>query len=259
MSLSMLDAAVPSGSLAALVAGPGGIRLQDVRRQSYLSRSVPFRRRRTTFRLQAAVAAGDRRGGSPGRHGFDYPRTCRSSRSGRRADHRPQQPRLPLCRARGLHAGVDRGGRRARSFASSSNRTAATICDGVVIHTAPADHGDFSASALCLVLEVDGIRVFCTGDTAFRPNLHKPLADLQPDVLLACINGVFGNMNHIDAAMLVQSVKPRYAIPCHFWTFAEQGGGDPAGFVHACKHYCPETKPLLLRPGERFLCQKQPT
>jgi len=129
--------------------------------------------------------------------------------------------------------------------------------DGVVIHTAPADHGDFSATALCLVVEVDGIRVFCTGDTAFRPNLHKPLADLQPDILLPCINGVFGNMNHIDAAMLVQSVKPRCAIPCHFWTFAEQGGGDPAGFVHACKHYYPEAKPLLLRPGERFLYQKQ--
>jgi L-ascorbate 6-phosphate lactonase len=131
--------------------------------------------------------------------------------------------------------------------------------DGVMIHTAPADHGDFSATALCLVVEVDGIRVFCTGDTAYRPTMHKPLADLKPDVLLPCINGVFGNMNHVDAAMLVQQVKPRYAIPCHFWTFAEQGAGDPAGFVHACKHYAPEVKPLLLKPGERFLCQKGQT
>ena len=108
--------------------------------------------------------------------------------------------------------------------------------DGVVIHTARADHGDFSETALCLLVEIDGIRVFCTGDTAFRPILHKPLADLKPNILLPCINGVFGNMNHVDAAMLVQQVKPRYAIPCHFWTFAEQGAGDPAGFVHACEH-----------------------
>jgi L-ascorbate 6-phosphate lactonase len=128
--------------------------------------------------------------------------------------------------------------------------------DGIVIHTAPADHGDLSAGALCLVIEVDGVRVFCTGDTTFRPVLHKPLADLKPDILLPCINGVFGNMNHIDAAMLAQLVKPRFAIPCHFWTFAEQGAGDPAGFLHACKHYAPETKALLLRPGERFVCQR---
>ena len=71
-------------------------------------------------------------------------------------------------------------------------------------------------------------------------------------MLLPCINGVFGNMSHIDAAMLTQQVKPRYAIPCHFWMFAEHGAGDPAGFVHACRHFCPEVKALLLRPGERF-------
>ena len=57
-------------------------------------------------------------------------------------------------------------------------------------------------------------------------------------------------MNHIDAARLVQQAKPRYAIPCHYWTFAEQGGGDPAGFLHACKYFCPEVTAMLLRPGE---------
>jgi L-ascorbate 6-phosphate lactonase len=129
--------------------------------------------------------------------------------------------------------------------------------DGIVIHTAPADHGDFSATALCLVLEFDGIRVLCTGDTAFRPALIKPLADLRPDVLLPCINGVFGNMNHIDAAMLTQQVGPRYAIPCHHWMFAEQGACDPMGFLYACRHFCPEVKTLVLKPGERFICGKE--
>jgi L-ascorbate 6-phosphate lactonase len=128
--------------------------------------------------------------------------------------------------------------------------------DGVVIHTAPAEHGDLSATALSFVLDFDGIRVFCSGDTAFTPVMHKPLADLQPDILLPCINGVFGNMNHIDAAMLTQQVKPKIAIPCHFWTFAEQGGGDPGGFVHACKHFAPETKTQLLKPGELLLYRK---
>ncbi len=122
----------------------------------------------------------------------------------------------------------------------------------VVIHTAQADHGDLAPTALAIVLDFDGVRVFLSGDTSWRPGLFQPLFDLAPDVVLPCINGVFGNMGHIDAAMLVRQAVPRFAIPCHFWTFAEQGGGDPAGFMHACLHYAPETKAMVLRPGEGF-------
>jgi len=120
----------------------------------------------------------------------------------------------------------------------------------LVVHTVPADHGDISASALAMVLEFGGVRIMATGDSSWRPVLFKPLYDLKPDVVLPAINGVFGNMNHIDAARLVSEAKPRFAIPCHFWTLAEQGAGDPAGFIHACAAMCPEVKALLLRPGE---------
>jgi L-ascorbate 6-phosphate lactonase len=127
---------------------------------------------------------------------------------------------------------------------------------GLTIHTAPADHGDYSPSALALVLDFGGVRVLVTGDTSLRPGLLRPLLDLGPDVVLPCINGAFGNMNHIDAARLVQEARPRYAIPCHYWTFAEQGGGDPAGFLHACGQFCPQVQALLLKPGEGFTCQE---
>jgi L-ascorbate metabolism protein UlaG (beta-lactamase superfamily) len=75
------------------------------------------------------------------------------------------------------------------------------------------------------------------------------LYELRPDVLLACINGNYGNMNHIDAAMMLAEAQPRFAIPCHFWTLAEQGAGDPGGFIHACAHLCPEVQAMLLKPG----------
>jgi L-ascorbate 6-phosphate lactonase len=129
--------------------------------------------------------------------------------------------------------------------------------DGLAIETVSADHGDFSDTALCLLLDFGGIRVLCTGDTCFRPISLKPLYEIPPDVLLPCINGVFGNMNHVDAAMLAQQVKPRYAIPCHYWMFAEHGAGDPNGFRYACRQMCPEVETAVLRPGERFVCQKQ--
>ena len=122
----------------------------------------------------------------------------------------------------------------------------------IIVHTAPADHGDYSPSALALVLDFDSVRVMLSGDTSLRPGLFQPLMNLKPDVILPCINGGFGNMNHMDAARLVQQANPRYAIPCHYWTFAEQGGGDPAGFIHACQAFCPDVNALLLKPGELF-------
>jgi hypothetical protein len=63
-------------------------------------------------------------------------------------------------------------------------------------------------------------------------------------------------MNHIDAARLIEQAKPRYAIPCHYWTFAEQGGCGPAGFIYTCNRFCPEAQALLLRPGEAFLVRR---
>jgi L-ascorbate 6-phosphate lactonase len=132
------------------------------------------------------------------------------------------------------------------------------VCDlqAVVVHAVPADHGDYSPSALSLVLDFDGIRILLTGDTSLRLGLLQPLFDLRPQAILPCINGVFGNMNHIDAARLIQQAKPHYAIPCQYWTFAEQGGGDPAGFIHACNHFCPEVQALLLKPGEAFTIRR---
>jgi len=127
---------------------------------------------------------------------------------------------------------------------------------GVTIYPARADHGDYAPTAVSFVLDFDGVRVLYTGDTALRPEMFRPLYDLHPDVLIPCINGGFGNMTHIDAAMMAQQAHPRFAIPCHFWTFAEQGAADPAGFLHACAHFCPDVQAMLLRPGEGFTCAR---
>jgi len=129
----------------------------------------------------------------------------------------------------------------------------------VVVHTAPADHGDFAPSALALVLDFDGVRVLYTGDTSWRSGLFKPLFDLGIDVLLPCINGGYGNMGHLDAAMLIGQATPRMAIPCHFWTFAEQGAGDPGGFIRACRHFAPDVHAMLLRPGEGLTVKERRT
>jgi len=108
------------------------------------------------------------------------------------------------------------------------------------------------------MLDFGGIRVLLSGDTSHQPVLVQPLLDLKPDVAMPCINGVFGNMNYIDAARFIEQARPRYAIPCHYWTFAEQGAGDPAGFLYACRQFCPEVTTLLLKTGEPFSVDSRP-
>jgi L-ascorbate 6-phosphate lactonase len=167
----------------------------------------------------------------------------------------------PACRfvgPSGCIAGFGKAGIAAdRQTIVAANQSCAL--DGLVVHTVPADHGDISPSALTMLLDFGRVRIMATGDSSWRPGLFQPLVDRKPDVVLPCINGVFGNMNHIDAARLVQQANPRYAIPCHFWTFAEQGGGDPAGFIYACKQFCPQVEALLLRPGETFIVSPRPS
>ena len=114
------------------------------------------------------------------------------------------------------------------------------MLEGVVIHTAPADHGDLSPTALCLVLDFEGIRVLCTGDTAFRPQALKPLVRTAARRHVAVHQrGVrqHGPYRRRDD----RRSRPGRGMPflATIGMFAEQGAGDPAGFIYACRHFCP--------------------
>ena len=252
MSLSLIDAEVPGGSLGLWWLGQAGFVFKNpggktVYIDPYLSDAVE---RLFGFkRLSAPPIAADE------------VRADLVALTHEHADHldpdsvpiiAKNNPKCRFAAPEGCAEGLAAAGVQGKAFVMLQPNRRYEF-DGVVIHTVNADHGDLSDSALSFVLEMGGLRIACTGDTAYRPDLLKPLYEVRPDVLLPCINGVFGNMGHMDAAMLTQAARPRYAIPCHFWTFAEQGGGDPGGFIHACRCFCPEVKTLLLRPGERFL------
>jgi len=123
----------------------------------------------------------------------------------------------------------------------------------VTVHAGKADHGTFSPSALALVLNFGSVKVMFTGDTAMSMELLQPLIELNPDVLLPCINGAYGNLNANEAAQLAARVGPKVVIPCHFWMFKEHHvteGGDPETFARACANACPDVRVLFLCPGE---------
>lgn len=123
---------------------------------------------------------------------------------------------------------------------------------GVALTGVAADHGDLAPDALGVLLTVDGIRVWHVGDTAFRPDLWADLLETGVDVILPPINGTFGNLNGEQAARLAGLAGARVALPGHFWMFAEHNG-DPAEFLRACATLAPETQPVLLTPGKRFV------
>jgi L-ascorbate 6-phosphate lactonase len=126
----------------------------------------------------------------------------------------------------------------------------------VAVHGVYADHGEFAPDALGIVLDLDGISVYHTGDTAYRPEEFGPAINMHPDILIPCINGKFGNMDAHEAALSTKLISPKVVIPSHFWMFVEQNG-DPGAFLEHCKELAPQTQALLMSPGEEFIFEKR--
>lgn len=126
---------------------------------------------------------------------------------------------------------------------------------GVEINPVYADHGELAPDALGIVLNFDGIKIYHTGDTAYRPDEFAPAIKMKPDVLIPCINGAFGNMDAQEAAQMTGLVNPKAVIPSHFWMFVEQNG-RPAVFLDRCKELAPKTQAILMKPGEELLFKK---
>ncbi|WP_339840798.1 MBL fold metallo-hydrolase [uncultured Maribacter sp.] len=99
----------------------------------------------------------------------------------------------------------------------------------------PAYHSD--PFAVGGVINTARTQIYLSADTTFSDTLVqevKTLAKGEIDVVLVCINGRLGNMNWQEAISLVDSLKPRMAIPMHYGMFAENTE-DPIPFVKECK------------------------
>ena len=119
----------------------------------------------------------------------------------------------------------------------------------VTVKAMPCDHGKDTPFAIGLLITVDDKSIYIAGDTAYRVDyfLNNELKDL--DVMIMPINGAFGNMNEYEGARAVDIVKPKLAIPCHYWNFAEHGG-NPAIFASEMKDKYNNHNFILMRPGE---------
>lgn len=112
------------------------------------------------------------------------------------------------------------------------------------------DHGTSAPDAVGLVITVDRKRIYIAGDTALRLDKAPAIREKGPfDLMIAPINGAFGNMNEREAAELCDFMQPKCMIPCHFGCFAEQGG-DPELFLKIMQQDYPQQEVRVMKFGE---------
>ncbi len=119
-------------------------------------------------------------------------------------------------------------------------------CGDFSISFVNCDHGSGAPDAVGVVVEVDGKIIYEAGDTCLRLDRLSEIP-AAPDVLIAPINGAFGNLSEEDCAALADALKPRVTIPCHYGMFASHHG-DVGRFYELMKEK--RLPMLLMRQGE---------
>ena len=115
------------------------------------------------------------------------------------------------------------------------------------------DHGTGAPKAVGVMVKVDNKLVFETGDTCLRLDWVDDFKIIgTPDVLIAPINGAFGNMNEKDCAIFSDAMRPKLTVPCHYGMFASHGGNVGVFYEIMTTQY-PERDFCIMAQGERLI------
>ncbi len=111
------------------------------------------------------------------------------------------------------------------------------------------DHGELAPDAVGFLISLGDITVYNVGDSSLAlDNIKASLGETSIDIMIAPINGVYGNLNEEESCRLASALKPRVMIPSHFGMFVEQGGSPLQFLTHAAK--LTGITPALMAPGE---------
>lgn len=148
---------------------------------------------------------------------FDEPTIRAFASAGRTTFFAP-----PSCIGRASQLGWPPSKLRSLTPGQSATKAGCHIRATFARHTLP--------DAIGLLLTVDGIRIWHSGDTEYDEHL-RALTAQKLDVAFICINGGGGNMNAYEAALLAWQLKPRTVLPMHYglWTAEDYryGGAAP--------------------------------
>lgn len=159
----------------------------------------------------------------------------------------------PSAMSRALGWGVPRS----RVIALSEGQSV-PVKDATIAHV-PARHvtdslGWETPDAMGIVLTAQGVTIYHSGDTEYDVRLRL-LKQRRFDVASICINGVGGNMNAHEAAMLAWQLGARVVIPMHHYLWAVNTAGDeatldPALFAETYRKLGGRGEVLIPRIGE---------
>lgn len=124
----------------------------------------------------------------------------------------------------------------------------------IEIMAVPCDHGTQCVEPLGFILKTGGVSIYFAGDTAYSPELLKPVVELGADIALLPINGMYGNLNAEQAVKLASDMRCSVLIPCHYWMFVEHGG-DPL-WLRKYADESTDMKIVFLAPNDSFKWSK---
>ena len=113
-----------------------------------------------------------------------------------------------------------------------------------------SDHGAGAPLETAPIITVDGKHILETGDTSLHLDWKDEYMKAGAiDVLIAPINGAYGNLNEQDNVTLTRVLQPKLAVPCHFGMFASHGG-NPGLWKELLESHLPEQKYKIFTMGE---------
>jgi len=116
------------------------------------------------------------------------------------------------------------------------------------------------------VVDVDGVRIYHSGDSIDYDGLAETLRDRAVDAVFLPINGrdaereaqdLVGNFTEAEAVDLARRSAARWAVPMHYEMYPHNPG-DPGRFVTLLRETAPQVGCLLPAHGEPFVIGRTP-
>ncbi len=125
-----------------------------------------------------------------------------------------------------------------------------TGVNDIKVALTPATHSSTVGFPTGAVIIGKETTIYHAGDTGVMMDMQLIGEIYHPDVALLPIGGHF-TMDPKEAAYAVKLLKPKVAIPMHYGSFPVLYG-KPEEFEREVKRLHPETKVVILKPGESF-------
>jgi len=122
--------------------------------------------------------------------------------------------------------------------------------DGFKLSFIHSDHGAGAPLEVGVIVTVDNKHILEVGDTCLRLDWKEEYLKEGPlDVLIAPINGAYGNLNEQENVDLTAALNPKLTVPCHFGMFASHRG-NPGLWKELLEQQLPQQQFKIFTMGE---------